>query len=542
MSKYLLIIVFCCSNIQTLFSQIVVNEIINEYNRTLKVELYNNYSDVINIKSINIQSEGIELNKDFNVFEIQPANLSLILFYLGDGPSELNKVFIRITTEDGQFDTNFNGYILKGESAGRYPDIEGEFIIYNYPHISPGMSNYFPGFLVKKTSRTEFSPRDSSPNAALYYNNNFWLFGGWEYNYETDTYSSKSNIWKSEDGVEWVLVNENPPFSHYSSYFVFNNRMMVYIDDSVFISQNGITWDKHALNPKFCPESRYTVFKNKAYVFNYNMIGESTDGINWTYSPTDISTDPTRYLPAFVSSEERLWLYGGTGFNDVWTSTDGLHWEKLLDHAPWANRHWFNYTYFDNKIWMIAGNLDDNNDDKNFGNLRDFWYSSDGINWNLLETDRSFYKRHASFLWNDGERVLISSGFGNNSPDRLYNDVWELTANNLNQTDSKTLINQVPKIMSDKPGNLAELNKNLSNKVIFPNPSSGVIKISNIKSFSMKIFDITGRQIMHNVYPHYYGLFEKDLSNVLKTNGLYIVVLIDNKTGQAFSQKLEVLH
>ena len=58
----------------------------------------------------------------------------------------------------------------------------------------------------------------------------------------------------------------------------------------------------------------------------------------------------------------------------------------------------------------------------------------------------------------------------------------------------------------------------------------------------MRIFDIGGRQIFHNEYPHYYNVFEEDLSNVLKTNGIYIIVLINNKTGQVFSQKLDVVH
>jgi hypothetical protein len=568
MLRYFFIIVFCNINIYTLFSQVVVNEVIYGSNNILKVELYNNSSSVIKLKSIIVQSEGFEVKKAFKDFEIQPSKLSLIVFRLGNSRPEFNKFFIKINTEDDQFYTRFNGCILKGESAGRYPDFEGEFVIYSSLHISPGVANYSPGKLIKKTSRTKFTPRDSSPNAALYYNNNYWIFGGWDYNYESDTYSSKANVWKSADGIEWEKVNENPPFSHYSSYFVFNNKMMVYESDYVFISEDGITWDQQALNPGFCSEARYTVFKNKAYVFSSNIIGESTDGINWVYSQTDIDSDPERFLPAFVSSEERLWLYGGSGFNDVWTSADGLHWKKLLNHAPWAKRHWFNYTYYDNKIWMIAGNLDATNNNKNFGNLQDFWYSSDGIKWNLLETDKSFYNRHGSFLWNDGEKVLISSGFGNDSPDRMYNDVWELTAKNPNPatykpaitlgpnnftykhgikpvptiTPDKPGIEQVPDIIPDKPGNLERLNDNLSNKVIFPNPNRGVIKISNIGSFSMRIFDIGGRQIFHNGYPQYYNAFEENLSNVLKTNGIYIITLIDIKTGKTFSQKLDVVH
>ena len=170
-------------------------------------------------------------------------------------------------------------------------------------------------------------------------------------------------------------------------------------------------------------------FRDKLYVNSFDMMYESDDGINWTRQSTDFPWDDIRYLPALVSTGDELFLYGGEyGFNDVWKSSDGLHWIKLLDHAPWSPRIWFNFTYFDNKIWMIAGNDQNASDTVNFGNLQDFWYSTDGVKWNMLPLDTTYHNRHASLLWNDGRRVLISSGFGNMYINRMYNDVWELDA------------------------------------------------------------------------------------------------------------------
>jgi hypothetical protein len=680
MLRCLFSVCLSCFAIGNLISQVVVNEFIFENDSTLKIELYNFSEEFLVIKSIDVCSDTLEIKKNFPNFAIQPLKLSLIELKMSFHVPELHKVIITIETDNTQLYDNFNGYILMGESAGRCPDIYGDFIIYNNSQITPGSANYVPGILVKKTSKTKFTPRDSSPNASLYFNNYYWIFGGWDYNYESNTWSSKSNIWKSPDGLDWTLVNKSPPFSHYSGYFAFNNKIFIYRADSVFVTEDGLKWEKYLLrNDFYFAEARYAIFKNMAYAFRWNKIGVSTDGINWTITETNI--DPRRTLPAFVASEDRFWMYGGLGgYNDVWTSLDGFYWTKLLDHAPWEKRHWFNYTYFDNKIWMIAGNSDNYaNDPVNFGNLEDFWYSSDGINWNLLNKNISFQNRHGSFLWNDGHRVLMSSGFGNNLLSRMYNDVWELdapiTLSTVKGTTDQTICQYAP--LSDisykirgatgadvsglpdgvegtfksgvltvsgkpaesgtytytvtatgpvvlpvsegsiivKPGvspnliSVAGTNKQMlrintplreisydvtnasganasglpegvlgsfssglftiagipkatgsfnytiscsgecveseaqgtilvNNTLIYPNPTSGIITILNVGHFSLKILDISGHQIFNETYNDDYTIFEKDFSNVFKTNGEYLIVLQESSTDKPVSQKI----
>ncbi|TAL64106.1 MAG: T9SS type A sorting domain-containing protein [Bacteroidetes bacterium] len=413
-----------------LLSQVAINEIINIKDSTIVLEVINDFSNTVGIKNLVVTLDTVTIIKNNVNFYLVPKTIDTISINTKKYIGKINKVEIELDTDIGVIHTSFNGVILKGESTGRYPDSFGDFIIYDRYHITINRKNHNPGILMKKTSITRFSPRDSSPNAALYYNNYYWIFGGWDYNPDSDSFSSKSNIWKSKDALQWELVNPNPPFSHYSGFFVYKNKMFIYRygSDSVFITNDGLNWVKEKLQDGYnFAEARYVVYKDKAYTFRSNRIGISDDGIRWNFYKTNIDTDTTRILSAFVVGDNCLWMYGGFGgFNDVWTSKDGIFWTKVLNQAPWCKRKWFNYTYFDNKLWIMNGNSEDTSDTINFGNLNDFWYSSDGVNWNKLDTDSTFANRHASFLWNDNCNVLISSGFGNNSVSRMYNDVWVL--------------------------------------------------------------------------------------------------------------------
>ena len=90
-----------------------------------------------------------------------------------------------------------------------------------------------------------------------------------------------------------------------------------------------------------------------------------------------------RSSPGLVVFKDRLWLIGGRRFvtkdqetilNDIWSSSDGLHWELVIAAGPFSPR--FDSTCFVNqgRIWMTGG--------KGLGDpLRDLWYSEDGIQW-----------------------------------------------------------------------------------------------------------------------------------------------------------------
>ena len=103
--------------------------------------------------------------------------------------------------------------------------------------------------------------------------------------------------------------------------------------------------------------------------------------------------------------KDRVWLLGGgryetpahpqyTYLNDVWSSADGKAWERHLEHAPWRGRVYHDVAVFDDRLWVMEGQVSQGK------NVKDVWYSSDGQDWYAVP-QTPWKERHASsvFAW-----------------------------------------------------------------------------------------------------------------------------------------------
>jgi hypothetical protein len=77
--------------------------------------------------------------------------------------------------------------------------------------------------------------------------------------------------------------------------------------------------------------------------------------------------------------------------NDVWSSTDGVHWTELTKAAPWHPRQYHDVAAWDNKLWVMEGYHVEG------GNRNDVWYSADGVEWKELP-NTPWKPRHAASL------------------------------------------------------------------------------------------------------------------------------------------------
>lgn len=319
----------------------------------------------------------------------------------------------------------------------RYPDGSAYKAYYKPEDASPGRINNYIGEWRKLSMSTEFSPRDSSPNACLVYNGLIWIFGGWGNN--SGDFHSVSNVWRSFDGIRWEQVTDKAPYNPYSGYAVFNNKMWV-IGVETFYSINGEDWTKVETVSPF-PESslqeggiRVCVFRDKLWAFYEDKIWSSEDGLTW-----DVAVEPTlwplRYNPRIIVYKDRMWYIGGgygynTGldvyYNDVWSSEDGINWTLETDNAAWEGRYWFMLEVFNNKLVLMGGWSAFHWGNGYNGNYNDFWYSEDGRTWKQMPIEKSWPPRHASFSFVHKNSLHISSGYGTNGPSTLYNDIWQL--------------------------------------------------------------------------------------------------------------------
>jgi hypothetical protein len=314
---------------------------------------------------------------------------------------------------------------------------------------------------IKATDNGKFAPRDGA--GALVYDGAMWLIGGWNPDDKNLFPKICSNdVWTSINGLEWTQVKPNTFIDAYFNskldwegrhtvgYVVFDESMWIIGGDAnqghyqydVWRSNDGKHWS--FVNPDHLAPwgprvlHHTLVFKDRIWVIGgqtipqlapadeviYHDIWTTRDGVNWeTIEMQDPFFPPRGMIGNSAVFQDKIWLLGGgtydmpiksirNFYNDVWSSSDGSRWQRVLEHAPWAPRQYHEVAVFDDKLWVLEGW-----DGKQ--NRNDVWWSSDGIAWNELP-NTPWAVRHAAsvFVYQNALWVVA----GNN----MESDVWKL--------------------------------------------------------------------------------------------------------------------
>ncbi len=137
-------------------------------------------------------------------------------------------------------------------------------------------------------------------------------------------------------------------------------------------------------------------------------------------------------LPMTIAFGERLWLMGGwhngrlpghSASNEVWSSPDGVAWDRVTPAAAWSQRLAAGIVEHDGRIWVLGGTenyyFGDANSLKN-----DVWSSADGRDWRLETAQAPWSPRAYHQAVSHRGRIYVLGG-GNYVPDhRATNDVW----------------------------------------------------------------------------------------------------------------------
>lgn len=323
------------------------------------------------------------------------------------------------------------------------------------------MKRYFPFILILFLVSAGCSNSPTSPNgsgqwveatskafssggryglAGTVFNNAMWAIGGAA---NTGTSSSPvttyyPEVWSSANGATWSEANGNAPFGgRYGSQV---------------LSYNGSLW---------------LIGGNKNGVFQ-NDVWSSPDGVNWTnVLANTITPGPNQFTPredfgAVVFNPGTglaMWVIGGfdgTDRNDVWSSTDGINWTKVVAKAPFAGRWGLSTTAYNNEIWVFGGATSTTADSDPTQAYGDAWFSANGNAWTeatsyggygllyftqvVPNSNNNLLWLTAGFLWNNwGSQDVVStsangsqwSGGVSNFPQRFYhlslaynNSVW----------------------------------------------------------------------------------------------------------------------
>ncbi len=302
---------------------------------------------------------------------------------------------------------------------------------------------------VQVTSDAGWQPRDSQGEVA--YHDRLWIFGGWFNSFE----APPRDVWNSMDGKTWQRVSSQAPWKHsdLSMSLVFDDKMWFMggwyngrlpghaASNQVWSSTDGLQWkqttDRTAWTPRVAAAT--VVFKEKMWILggteNYyfgdpsslkNDVWSSSDGQHWKQATAEAEWAPRAYHQAVVLND-KIYVFGGGNYvpeyhatNDVWSSTDGKHWEEVTASAPWHARLWFSAVVYRDRMWVLGGWSKDVADP--YRNWGDVWYSKDGRDWKELRSDKIWKPRHEHSAFCFQDKIWIAGGHA--MP--LNSEVWSL--------------------------------------------------------------------------------------------------------------------
>jgi uncharacterized repeat protein (TIGR01451 family) len=175
----------------------------------------------------------------------------------------------------------------------------------------------------------------------------------------------------------------------------------------------------------FSPRDTATtaVFLGKMWLSNgypeyVRDLWSSVDGVNWERV---LDNTPYDLFARLAVYDGKLWAISV----DVWSSEDGVNWVQVLPISPF--RYWSEVAVHDGKLWVL-------------GNGPEVWSSTDGANWTLVTANAPYGDRNNPAVTEfDGKLWLMGGstpapGKGFSDPDGLgyldldmHNDVWSST-------------------------------------------------------------------------------------------------------------------
>ena len=304
------------------------------------------------------------------------------------------------------------------------------------------------------TSSAQWETRDS--HAVVVYDNKIWVMGGLDANGHVlspgnvDYGNSPhfSDVWSSDDGINWKLVLDKAPWGERRSIQVvdFLGKMWlmggwgpkVGYKNDIWSSEDGVNWKLEAASAPWPAREGHQllVFQNKIWLIGgvrydkhqlFSDVWYSSDGINWAEATKNAGWSP-RWDHASAVFDNKLWTIGGMDFKggvfrDVWSSDDGIIWSLVNANPPFPVRQGHAVLGYENKLWVVSRL----NIPAQGGGVNDVWYSDDGVNWQKTVQYPLWTGREDVGVVAFKDRIWVLGGMDSNWS--WKNDVWYSTSN-----------------------------------------------------------------------------------------------------------------
>jgi N-acetylneuraminic acid mutarotase len=288
----------------------------------------------------------------------------------------------------------------------------------------------------KTTANSFFTPRSKF---ALSKNNDYFLLSGGQPGGVSNI--PLSDVWKSTDLIIWEKLTSTAVFgkiyNHQMEYLSIPDKFVVFggvvyttgdaLVTDVFTSSDGASWTnvtapvigQPSYSPRQSGESS-VLGSNIYYIGGYDDVDISqAETLSDVYSSSTASSwsklnviggSPwgARFGHGIVAFKDKLWILGGKDGvgtnNEVWSSSDGLIWERVTDSAGWDPRYNFGLVVFFNQLWVIGG------DDGTGTKFNDAWRSSDGETWTEASMVTPFPARDNFACYLYGSKIHVVAG------------------------------------------------------------------------------------------------------------------------------------
>jgi hypothetical protein len=272
----------------------------------------------------------------------------------------------------------------------------------------------------------------------------------------------KADVWQSEDGLSWDLVqDQHPTFRSRSGH------NLISIGDIACSTDGGIVWKEVVPSTddyfKARQGSSAVNFKDKIWVIGgkingnyYNDVWSTEATEQWDDRPdlgtygayftkfSEVSAQApfsARTGHATTVHNDELYLSAGKdaeGFylDDLWKSSDGVTWTLVNDDiGEMDKRAYHQMVSFNNKLWVIAGKANYHetlvDEETTVYEANDIWVSEDnGITWQMIVENAPFEQRQNFQVVAHNDSLYISGGTGGDGyvtvqgKDSILNDVW----------------------------------------------------------------------------------------------------------------------
>jgi len=273
---------------------------------------------------------------------------------------------------------------------------------------------------------------DRSGHEVVVHDGQLWLIGG-----EVSGIAN-NEVWSSPDGIAWVQ-QASKVFSRRAGHQVvaFEDQLWLIGGNSSGVRKNDIWSSSDAINwvyrgtAPFSPRDghRVVVYKGDLWMIGgstsieyKNDVWRSADGINWEPVETEGEIFIPRSSHEVVVYGDDLWVIGGAVthpdfqiVNDVWSSSDGIHWTKKTAAANFEARSGHQVVAYGEGMWLIAGRAG--------GFKRDVWFSTNGIHWEKQTSSANFDPRANHQVVVFGDKMWLIDGLGG----KLRKDMWSST-------------------------------------------------------------------------------------------------------------------